>query len=36
MEELMESLIIKGKKIKLGLMLRVNPEKIRSPQSKDE
>ena len=36
MEEITESLTIKGKEIKLGLMLRVNPEKIRSPQSNDE
>ena len=39
MEKITESLTIKGKEIKLGLMLRVNPEKIRkirSPQSKDE
>lgn len=34
MEEITESVLIKGKEIKLGLMLRVNPEKIRCP--KDE
>ncbi len=36
MEEITESVNIKGKEYKLGLMLRVNPEKIRCPKNKDE
>lgn len=36
MEELTESVNIKGKEYKLGLMLRVNPKKIRCPKIKEE
>ena len=36
MNDFTEAINIKGKEYKLGLMLRVNPEKIRSPQSNDE
>ena len=36
MEELTESVNIKGKEYKLGLMLRVNPRKIRCPENKDD
>lgn len=36
MNDFTESINIKGKEYKLGLMLRVNPEKIRSPQSNEE
>lgn len=36
MEELTEAVYIKGEKYKLGLMLRVNPVKIRCPENNDE
>lgn len=36
MENYTQAIDINGQKFKLGLMLRVNPKKIRSPQSKDE
>jgi len=36
MENYTQAIEINGQKYKLGLMLRVNPKKIRSPESKDE
>ena len=36
MEEYTEAVEIKGEKYKLGLMLRVNPSKIRCPENKDD
>lgn len=36
MEELTEAVYIKGEKYKLGLMLRVNPVKIRCPENNEE
>ena len=36
MENYTQAIDINGQKFKLGLMLRVNPKKIRSPKSKDE
>lgn len=36
MEELTEAVYIKGEKYKLGLMLRVNPAKIRCPENNEE
>ena len=36
MEEYSQEIVINNEKYKLGLMLRVNPEKIRCPESKDD